>query len=73
MTTMIKVFKVIVDKKPTSCLFCPLQSSVVRIDKPQCGKVKTVDIGNGSLSCGKVPDHRCILQEKGDDDGTGQN
>lgn len=59
-----KVYKMIVDKRPAHCLFCPLKCSAVKIDIPECGQMVTEDIGNGWKQGSMRPDHRCILEEK---------
>jgi len=58
-----KIFEVKVDKRPTECMFCPLEAAAVKITKPQCGEMKTRDVGDGWARTSKVPDHRCILKE----------
>lgn len=58
-----KVYKMLVDKKPEWCLLCPLAGSSVKIDMPDCGSNKTVDAGDGWTQGGKAPDSRCILVE----------
>lgn len=58
-----KVYKMIVDKRPSWCLLCPLKSCGVKIEMPECGSMKTVDIEDGWKRNGKVPDKRCVLEE----------
>lgn len=58
-----KVYKMIVDKKPSWCLMCPLKSSGVKMETPDCGSMKTVNIEGGWQQSGKVPDERCLLEE----------
>lgn len=58
-----KVFKLIVDKKPEWCLFCPLRGSSIKVDIPACGKSQTVDVGGGWTQGGMAPDEMCIIEE----------
>lgn len=59
-----KIYKVIVDKKPPSCLWCPLRGSSVKIDKIGCGVKKETNLGGGWVQNSRVPDERCLLEEK---------
>lgn len=59
-----RIYGVIVDKRPEWCLYCPLRACAVKIDFSECGEKKTVDIGDGWTRGGKVPDSRCLLVEK---------
>lgn len=54
-----KVYKVIVDKIPTCCLFCPLKSSGVKIEGLECGKTKTEKGEDGWEQTYQAPDERC--------------
>lgn len=59
---MIKILGVIADKKPMFCCECPLNATAVKIEKAECGEVKTVlDGGPGWRVGGKVPDNRCLI------------
>lgn len=59
-----RIYGVIVDKRPEWCMLCPLMSCGVKIDFDACGEKKTVDIGDGWMRGGKVPDSRCLLVEE---------
>ena len=58
-----KIYKLMVDKKPVWCMLCPLKSCAVKVEMGDCGKKKTVDVGDGWTQSGKVPDLRCLLEE----------
>lgn len=58
-----KIYEIKVDKKPTECMFCPIEATAIKIIKPQCGVMGTRDVGGGWIRTSKVPDHRCILKE----------
>jgi len=58
-----KIYKMLVDKKPDWCLLCPLMSCGVKIEMDNCGEKRTVDIEDGWTRTGKVPDDRCLLEE----------
>lgn len=60
---MIKILKVIADKRPMFCCECPLNNTVVKIEKKECGENKTaIDGGDGWKVGGKVPDSRCLIE-----------
>lgn len=52
-----KIYKVIVDKKPTNCIACPF------IRLRLCGKDRTVKPSSSGAYVDKVPDKRCLLKE----------
>lgn len=59
---MIGVFRIIADKKPMFCCECPLNTTAVKIEKAECGKIDTVLDGDpGWKVGGKVPDNRCLI------------
>lgn len=51
-----KIYKVIVDKKPTNCIACPL------IRLRLCGKDKTVKPDSSGAYVERIPDSRCLLR-----------
>lgn len=51
-----KIYKVIVDKKPTNCIACPL------IRLRLCGKDRTVKPSSSGAYVERVPDARCLLR-----------
>ena len=59
-----KVYKMIVDKRPAHCLFLPFKMFGCKIDIPECGQMVTEDIGNGWKQGSMRPDHRCIFRGK---------
>lgn len=54
-----------VDKRPSNCLFCPLNSS--RLKHKECGKRVTRKIEGGWEETAMVPDERCLIHEIGSD------
>jgi hypothetical protein len=62
---LMKMYGVIVDKRPEWCLYCPLMACAVKIGFGECGEKKTVDMGDGWTHGGKAPDSRCLLVEEG--------
>jgi hypothetical protein len=59
-----RIYEVIVDKKPKTCMLCPIKNSAIKVDMPYCGKWIKEDIGGGWESEHKVPDENCILKER---------
>jgi hypothetical protein len=59
-----EIFKVIVDKKPIQCLFCPILASCVKLTHRPCGKEISAEIEKGWISTFKAPDERCLLEER---------
>lgn len=57
-----EIYKVLVDKKPTECLFCPLKNSGVKLNL-KCGKKDTRNTGDGWETTSGVPDDRCKFEE----------
>lgn len=57
------IFKVLVDKKPKNCMFCPLKTSAVKIAEFECGKSKTEKGNDGWISTYFEPDKRCKFEE----------
>lgn len=53
-----KIYKVVVDKKPTDCIACPL------IKLKLCGKQYTIRGSSGGIFFGFKPDDRCFLRQK---------
>lgn len=53
-----KIYKVVVDKKPTDCIACPL------IKLKLCGKHYTIRGNSGEIFFGLKPDDRCLLRQK---------
>lgn len=51
-----KIYKVLVDKKPNNCIACPLIS--LRL----CGKDRAVKPDSSSAYQERVPDRRCLLR-----------
>lgn len=51
-----KIYKVIVDKKPTNCIACPL------IRLRLCGKDRTVKPSSSGAYVERMPDNRCLLR-----------
>lgn len=54
-----KIYKVVVDKKPNNCIACPL------IRLKICGKDIKVQTESSGAHIEKVPDNRCLLRRKG--------
>jgi hypothetical protein len=59
----VTVYKVIVDKRPIQCMFCPINSSGIKITHADCGKRITAEIEKGWQSTFNTPDERCLLEE----------
>ena len=53
-----KIYNVIVDKRPTNCIACPL------IRLRLCGKDKTVKPDSSGAYVERIPDKRCLLRTK---------
>ena len=53
-----KIYKIIVDKKPTNCIVCPL------IRLRLCGKDNTVKLSSSGAYIERIPDSRCLLRTK---------
>ena len=51
-----KIYKVIVDKKPNHCIVCPL------IRLRLCGKDNTVKPSSSGAYVERIPDSRCLLR-----------
>lgn len=51
-----KIYKVIVDKKPNHCIMCPL------IRLRLCGKDIKVQLSSSGAYMERVPDKRCLLR-----------
>lgn len=58
-----KIYKVIVDKKPSTCMMCPLKNSATNIEL-KCGKQYTYE-HDGWETTTWVPDDRCKFEEVG--------
>ena len=54
-----------VDKRPSHCLFCPLNSP--RLKHKECGKRVTRKIEGSWEETAMVPDERCLIHEIGSD------
>lgn len=59
---MMKIFKVIADKRPSECLLCPLKCSTVKNDFGECGKLVKKNICGGWEEKKRVPDERCVFE-----------
>jgi hypothetical protein len=53
------IYKVIADRKPSSCIACPL----VRLKI--CGKERKTQAASGAAYIEVVPDYRCKIKVKG--------
>ena len=53
-----KIYKVVVDKRLTNCITCPL------IRLRLCGKDKTVKPSSSGAYVERIPDSRCLLRTK---------
>ena len=51
-----KIYKVVVDKKPTNCIMCPL----MRLN--QCGKDIKVQTTSSGAYMERVPDGNCLIR-----------
>ena len=51
-----KIYKVVVDKKPTNCIMCPL----MRLN--QCGKDIKVQTTSSGAYMERVPDKKCLIR-----------
>lgn len=60
-----RVISMTVDKRPSDCLFCPLNSPMLK--HKECGKKITRKIEGGWEETTKVPDERCLIHEIGGD------
>lgn len=57
------IHKVLVDKKPSECLLCPLKHSGVKLNL-KCGVIKTEPVDKGGWQTTHfVPDERCKFEE----------
>lgn len=54
-----KIYKVLVDKKPKDCLMCPLKASILATDHKCC----KIDNSGGWNFSHFVPDNGCLLEE----------
>lgn len=59
-----KVFRMTVDKRPTECLFCPLNTGGIKLSHDECGKKITQNIFGGWKETKRIPDGRCLIYEK---------
>ena len=57
-----KIYKVLVDKKPKGCLLCPLKNSGIKLDL-RCGKKYTRTTSDGWETTSRIPDDRCKFKE----------
>lgn len=63
-----KVFSMIVDKKPSECVGCPLNVGGIQLMHDECGKRVTVQNAvRGWKESKRVPDERCMIHEIGGD------
>ena len=58
-----RVISMTVDKRPSHCLFCPLNNP--RLNPKGCGKRITRKIEDGWEETAMVPDERCLIHEIG--------
>ena len=59
-----RIYKVVVDKKPPDCFWCPIKGSSVKLDKTDCGIVTETKLGGGWVKNSRIPDERCLLEER---------
>lgn len=57
-----RIYKVLADKRPSSCLLCPLENGGIKIDKSECGTYREIKDGDWVTGC-KMPDDRCLFVE----------
>ena len=51
-----KIIKIIVDRKPSTCMGCPLKHD------RNCGKPKYIQEDTSGVMVIKVPDKKCLLR-----------
>lgn len=61
-----KVFSMIVDKRPFECLLCPLHTGGIKLSHDECGKKVTKNISGGWKETKRVPDERRFIHEIGE-------
>ena len=53
-----KIYKVVVDRKPNNCTICPLMRLKI------CGKDRVVKPSSSGAYMERVPDCRCLIRTK---------